>query len=162
MEDKMKITFTSYRDSLELTGVKFAIDKRTPTNCVYPVVGYLAIPRLQKQIEVSNYIEETLTYSIIRDNAWKLKGLLEILYNAGVQEVVFADWQVRGDNYQSHSVVIGKIIEEMVEDGEIPESYNIQINYRDGRERSYFPRVQMHPDEQLPIAKTWPRMESGL
>lgn len=128
--DEMRLVFTSYRDSLNMEGLKLSLDKKPPKYCPYPVVPYLAFT-LSGNLSKEN-VEKICTITL--DNNWSLvQTLLLDMYGLGIRKAVMCCWCTKEqiDNGKFCSAdMIGRYIESHAADLYFP----IKIEYGDGRE----------------------------
>jgi len=128
MAEKMRITMTSFRDSILLSGLKFSITRRPPTKCSYPTIGFLAIPKIRDTIDMSVEAELEAFRGIVENNGKLLVDLLNMLYDNGIHDIVLADWYTADKHGQpSQSLAIGQYIEGL------DLGFEIEVVYKDGR-----------------------------
>jgi len=129
----MKIIFTSFRDSVDLDGAKFSIDRHTPRLCSYPTLEYLIIPTIRNLSEENM---ERICHSVL-DNNWELiKDFLETMNELGLEKVTLCDWatkeQIVHGKFCSAGIIGRYILDRVDRDGEF--AFKIEIEMRDGRE----------------------------
>ena len=136
--EPLEITFTSYRDSIGIPGLKLSIEKHTPKPCAYPVLLYLVMP-LARHLSVSNMERICL---VILDNNWDLlRSFVIDAYGLGIRQLVLCDWCTREQITSGKfcvANVIGKYIQDKVDtDREVGADeefeFPVKIEYGDGR-----------------------------
>jgi hypothetical protein len=129
--DKMKLVFTSFRDSQTESGLRVAIDKHTPKLCSYPTLSYLIVPAVSKTLSPLNM--ERLCDTLL-DNNWELiQDFITGVYDLGIRQIVFCDWATTEQITNGKlcmAGVIAKYIKDKAKDFEFP----IELECRDGRE----------------------------
>jgi len=131
--EPMKLTFTSFRDSIDLDGLKVSIDKHAPRLCSYPTLTYLVMP-MTRSLSRDNM--ERICCSIL-DNNWELiKDFIEEIYEFGIRRIVLCDWATREQITHGKfcaAGIIGKYVMDKADrDNEF--QFAIELEYRDGRE----------------------------
>ena len=129
MNKPLKITLTSFRDSINMDGIKFSIDKYTPRLCSYSTLEYLIMPMARNLTSVN---VERVCHSIL-DNNWELiKDFLETMYGLGLYQIVLCDWctkeQIANGRFCAAGI-IGRYIWDKVAEFE----FDMEISYQDGR-----------------------------
>lgn len=130
MRDPMYIVFTSFADSMLLTGAKYSLDKFPPRACYYPTISYLLQPSGTTNLTLDGL--SAVYNSVLQNNGHLLVEMLEDLYSIGVKEVVLTCW-CRREKIQSGKVIcISPLIGEWLKKQDL--SFPIMVEYRDGRE----------------------------
>ncbi len=126
----MKVIFTSYRESRDLHGIKFSMDRHSPKMCSYPTLPYLVMP-LTSNLTVAS--KERICLAVL-DNNWDLlKDLIEEMYGLGLRQIALCDWatieQITYGKFCSAGI-IGRYIQERAEEFE----FEVEVEYGDGRD----------------------------
>jgi hypothetical protein len=135
-KEPMKLVFTSFRDSMNLEGLKVSIDRTTPKMCSDPVLPYLLMPRVEK---LSQENTERIVHSIL-DNNWDLiQDFVNEMYALGIRQVVLCDWATKEMISHGKACVAGMIGSYIATHKKYPIdgdgfAFPIEIEYRDGRE----------------------------
>jgi len=129
----MRLIFTSFRDSIGLTGLKVSIDKHTPKLCSHPTLEYLIMPNIRNLNPVNM---ERICQSVL-DNNWELfKDFMEDVQSLGIDQIVLCDWATKEQivNHKFCSAgIIGRYIQDRLDrDSEF--AFPISIEMHDGRE----------------------------
>jgi len=133
MNKPLKITFTSFRDSINTEGIKFSIDRHTPRPCSYPTLEYLVMP-MTRNLSPNNM--ERICYSVL-DNNWELiKDFLETMYSLGLYQITLCDWctkeQIVHGKFCTAGIIGRYIVDKTDRDGEF--EFPIEVIHKDGRE----------------------------
>ena len=133
MNKPLRITFTSFRDSMSMDGIKFSIDRRTPKLCSYPTLEYLVMP-MTRNLTPNNM--ERICHSIL-DNNWELfKDFLETMHGFELYQIVLCDWcikeQIVYGKFCAAGIIGRYIMDKADRDGEF--EFGMEVEYRDGRE----------------------------
>ena len=124
------MTFTSFRDSIELDGLKVAIDYHTPMLCSYPTVTFMLIPKTRN---LTSHNLERMCNTIL-DNNWELvKEFIMDIHKLGINQIIFCDWSTKEQiSYGKFcpAGIIGRYIQNNVSEF----GFGIEISMRDGRE----------------------------
>jgi len=129
----MKLVFTSFRDSIGLSGLKVSIDRHTPKLCSYSTLEYLVMPNIRNLSPVN---AERICQSVL-DNNWELfKDFVEDMQSLGIDQIVLCDWATK-EQIVNHKFcpagIIGRYIKDKVDrDSEF--GFDMEIEYLDGRE----------------------------
>jgi hypothetical protein len=131
--DKMKLIFTSFRDSQTEVGLRVSIDKHTPKMCSYPTLTYMIMPSVSKNLTQVN--TERLCHLLL-DNNWELiQDFIIEVYELGIRQIVFCDWAT------AEQIKIGKLCAAGTMGRYFKEKidakgfeFPIELEYRDGRE----------------------------
>ena len=131
--DKMKLVFTSYRDSISMDGIKVSLERHAPKLCSYPALNYLVVPATRN---LTGANMERICNAIL-DNNWDLiQDFIGEIYNLGIRQIVLCCWCTREQISQGKfcfAGVIGKYIQNRADrDGEF--EFPIETKYGDGRE----------------------------
>lgn len=128
--DSMLLTFTSFRDSINLEGLKVAIDRHTPRLCSYPIATFMTMPATRN---LSNINLERICNTIL-DNNWELlKDFIMEVRSLGINQLVFCDWATKEQiSYGKWcpAGIIGRYIQTRTKEFGFP----MEIELRDGRE----------------------------
>lgn len=129
----MKLTFTSYRDSIGMDGIKVSLDRHAPKLCPYPALNYLIIPTARNLTPAN--IERIC--NAILDNNWNLvQGFIDEIYSLGLRHIVLCDWCTREQIVHGKfcpAGIIGRYIQDRA-DRDKEFEFPIEIDYKDGRE----------------------------
>ena len=129
----MKIIFTSFRDSIGLTGLKLSIDRHTPRLCSYATLEYLVMPNIRNLNPIN---AERVCQSVL-DNNWELiKDFIEDIQSLGIDQIVLCDWATK-EQIANHKFcpagIIGRYIADKVDrDSEF--RFPVEIEMLDGRD----------------------------
>jgi len=129
----MKLVFTSFRDSIGLTGLKVSIDRHTPKLCSYATLEYLIMPNIRNLNPVN---AERVCQSVL-DNNWELfKGFVEDIQSLGIDQIILCDWATK-EQITNHKFcpawIIGRYIQDRMDrDSEF--EFKVEVEFRDGRE----------------------------
>ena len=129
----MELVFTSYRDSIQLDGLKVSLDFHAPKLCSYPTLLYFIMPATRGLTDGS--IERIC--AVVMDNNWELiKDFINEVRELGIYRIVFCDWATKEQITHGKLCVAGiagRYIEDKANrDNEF--GFPIKIEYRDGRE----------------------------
>lgn len=133
-KEKMVLVFTSFRDSMELEGMKMSIDKHTPKLCAYPTLTYMVIPTASKSISKDSM--ERICETIM-DNNWALirDFIVEAYDTLGVRKIILCDWATAEQIATGKPCMAGTIaryIEREIKNLEF--TFPVEIELRDGRD----------------------------
>ncbi len=129
MDNEMTITFTSFRDSITVDGLKLSIDRHPPRPCSYPTLQYLSLPAV-RSLDNGNIGK---IYGIILENNWVLlKAFVEDMYRLGIRSLVLCCW-CTADKIAEGKVCIAPVIGKHLRKNEMEFDFPIKIIYRDGR-----------------------------
>lgn len=128
----MKLTFTSFRGSMELKGLKVSLDRRPPRHCGQPVMLYLVVPTVRN---LTNDNMERICTSVL-DNNWNLlKTFISDMYGIGVRHIILCDWctekQIEYGKFCVASVIGEYVRDKADRDGTF--EFPLEIEYGDGR-----------------------------
>ena len=128
-KELIRLVFTSYRNSIDMDGMKVSLDRHAPKLCSYPSLNYLTIP-VVKGLTTDNM--ERICNAVL-DNNWNLiRDFINEMYNLGFRQLVFCDWctkeQIINGKFCSAGIV-GRYIDRNRE-FEFP----IEVKYEDGRD----------------------------
>lgn len=130
--EPLKITFTSYRDSIGISGLKLSLEKHTPAPCSYPVLFYLVMP-LARHLSVVNMKR---ICHVFLDNNWDLlRSFIIDVHGLGIKQLVLCDWSTKEQITAGKFCVaniIGKYIQAKVDENEVG-AFPVEIKYGDGR-----------------------------
>lgn len=128
--EPMKLVFTSYRDSVEMNGLKVSLDRHAPKPCSYPTMTYLIMP-VPRNLTASN--TEQICNAIL-DNNWKLiLDFIMEMHGLGIRQIILCDWSTKEQIAQGKfcpANIIGLYIQSKSGELEFP----IEVKYGDGRE----------------------------
>ncbi len=133
MEKTMELVFTSYRDSINMDGLKVSLDFHAPKLCSYPALLYFIMPTTRGLIK-SN-VERV--YNAVMDNNWELiKDFINEIYDLGIYKIAFCDWATKEQILHGKLCVAG-IAGRYIEDKACRDDefgFPVKISYKDGRE----------------------------
>lgn len=132
--DKMKLVFTSFRDSQNESGLKVSIDRHTPKMCSYPTLTYLIVPTVSKSLNQVNM--ERICTSIL-DNNWELiQDFITDIYDLGIRQITFCDWATKEQITYGKLCMVGIIGRYIKDKADRDEGFPfpVEIIYKDGRE----------------------------
>ena len=131
--EPIKLTFTSYRDSIDLDGLKVSLDRHAPKLCSYSTLSYLVMPATKNLTPVN--IERIC--NVILDNNWNLlQDFIGEIHSLGFRQLILCCWctekQISLGKF-CPAGIIGRYIRDRADnDGAF--KFPIEIEYRDGRE----------------------------
>lgn len=128
--EPIKLVFTSFRNSIDMGGLKVSLDKHMPKPCSYSVLFSLVMPPLRNLTLVN--MERICV--IILDNNWNLiQDFISRTYELGIRQLVLCCWcteeQIALGKF-CPTGVIGRYIQDKGGEFEFP----IEIEYGDGRQ----------------------------
>lgn len=130
--EPLEITFTSYRDSIGISGLKLSIEKHTPKPCSYPVLLYLVMP-LARHLSVVNMRR---VCNVILDNNWDLlRNFIIDTHGLGIKRLVLCDWCTK-EQIIAGKFCVANIIGDYIElQARVDDAFEfpVTIEYRDGR-----------------------------
>lgn len=130
MSEPMKLTFTSFRDSMNLEGLRVSIDRHTPKLCHYPVLTYMEVPRME-HLTMEN--QEKIVH-ITMENSWELlESFIMEAHDLGIRRIIFCDWATK-EQIENKKFCAAGMIGKYVVEKECFE-FPMEVEYRDGRER---------------------------
>ncbi len=129
MSEPIKLTFTSYRDSMEMDGLKVSMERHAPKLCNYLIMSQLVIP-MPRYLTHDNMGQVCIT---VLNNNWNLiNGFIRDIYKLGIYHMVFCCWctveQINVGKFCSAGT-IGKYIMDRKEEF----GFDVEIEYGDGR-----------------------------
>ncbi len=132
-KEPMKLTFTSFKDSQDLDGLKVSIDRHPPKLCSYPVLSYMIMPKVDN---LSPTNMERICHSIL-DNNWELvQDFVSEIYRLGIHQIIFCDWCTKEQIIHGKfcaAGIVGKYIRDKA-DGDGKFEFSIELEYKDGRD----------------------------
>ena len=129
-KNTMTLVFTSYRDSMNMEGLKVSLDRRMPKLCSYPTLSYLVMPLARNLNELT---VERICIAII-DGSWDLiRDFIQTIYDTGIKQIVFCDWCTREQIANGKFCPAG-MIGKYIADRKLEFDFPLEIEYADGRE----------------------------
>jgi len=129
----MQLTFTSFRDSIDMSGFRVSIDRRAPRLCSYPTLQQLVIP-VARNMERPNV--ERICEAVL-DNNWELiQDFINDVYELGISHIILCCWCTK-EQIEHGKLCVARIIGDYIldragTDGDF--KFPIEIEYLDGRE----------------------------
>jgi len=131
--ETLELVFTSYRDSMDMRGLKVSLDKHAPKMCSYPALNYLIMPSTRNLLPQNM---ERICNAIL-DNNWNLlQDFIIESYDMGVRQLTMCCWCTKEQIAHGKfcpARIIGNYIEKIMEQ-EGSFRFPIDIKYGDGRE----------------------------
>ena len=133
--EKMTLVFTSFRDSMNLDGLKVSIERRPPRLCSYPVLPFMEIP---KSDNLDKDGLERVVRSVMDNKINLIMDFIINTYELGIYKIVFCDWKTKEQIAQG-DFCPSRVIKDYLEknspfgnDAEFP--FPVEFEMRDGRE----------------------------
>ncbi len=131
---EMVLIFTSFRDSMNLDGLKLAIDRHIPRLCSYPTVTFLLLPYMHN---LTGTNKERMCNTIL-DNNWDLiADFITEMHELGISHIVFCDWATKEQIAHGKfcpAGLIGTYIQGKLGSTDPGFGFPITLDMRDGRE----------------------------
>ena len=87
-KELIELVFTSYRESMTMTGMKFSLDRHSPRLCSYPALGYMTMI-MTRDLTMVNVQR---VCSAVLDNNWNLiHNLIYDMHDLGIHRIIFCD-----------------------------------------------------------------------
>ena len=129
LKPTMRIVFTSFKESIEMDGLKLSRDRHAPKLCAYPTFNPLIMPIIR------NFTVENAkrVCDVVLDNNWNLiYDLVNTVYKLNIHQLVLCCWCTKDqilNGKSCTSVFIGKYIS----DSKWSFTFPISVEYGDGR-----------------------------
>ncbi len=130
-KELMELYFTSYRESIDMRGLKLSLDRHSPKLCQYPAMSYMTMV-MARDLTVANIRR---ICSAIMDNNWNLiSAFINDMHDLGLRRLIFCDWSTKEQIAQGKfcfAGIIGQYIQSRIDNREF--KFPVEIDYGDGR-----------------------------